>query len=133
MILFIRDGQNGQGVEKSADKYADGVVLIQQDAGEQFWRKPGLVIGEGAARVNSREEIEKIDRREIKEKEKETFFEVRLENGSILFERKNCRKNRSYECVRIKHFIQIGQNGQSVVISVRRQDTKSAISKHYVA
>ena len=36
MILFIRDGQNGQGVEKSADKYADGVVLIQQDAGEQF-------------------------------------------------------------------------------------------------
>ena len=95
MILFIRDGQNGQGVEKSADKYADGVVLIQQDAGEQFWRKPGLVIGEGAAKINSGEEIEKIDRREIKEKEKETFFEVRLENGSILFERKNCRKNRS--------------------------------------
>ena len=133
MILFIRDGQNGQGVEKSADKYGDGVVLIQQDVVEQFWRKPGLVIEEGAAKVNSGVQIEKIDRREIKEKEKETSFEVKLGNGNTLSERKNCRKNRSYECVKIKHFIQIGQNGQSVVISVRRPDIKSAISKHYVA
>ena len=74
----------------------------------------------------------KTNRRAKKEKEKEITSEVKRGNGNTSCERKNCLKNLKDNCEKIKHFIQIGQNGQSVVINVRRQGLKSVILKHSV-
>ena len=36
MTLYIQNGQSGQDVEESADKYEEGDVLIQPDVAEPF-------------------------------------------------------------------------------------------------